>query len=444
MRKPMWKRTWKQWGVLALTGVLLVGGGHAQNEPAASAPALPQPIRGVPDPLLPAATVLRSWDLFWYAPRAVEFARRVDGLGQALDSHCQGGLVIPVRQAWRDAVAAWTQLSTVTATPLLADERSARLDTQPVEAAAIEQVLAAGGGSVDVAALPPAARGLGALEWLLWSPPPGQAASSRAAPRSAAPRGRTVTKPRSGSAKTKPGTKLKTQASSKPTAKPGTKPSSRKTAPSASRRGAAVASPQAPSGSAASSASRTTQAGACRYAQALVADLRDQSRAIAEGFALRLENPLPEAQAQAQLAQALTHWVAGLEALRVQAIERPLQDSAGKARSRPAFPRWLSGGSVLDRSDRWTTLRRLALADAAETPAPGTALLPLELWLRDRGQMRLADQLRQHAAEVDAALPQAIPNTPDALWALARSLGSLRDLVVQQVAPALEIGWAPS
>ncbi|NDY91587.1 hypothetical protein [Ideonella livida] len=312
---------------------VVVGAVASAPAGAASAPALP-------------ADWARAQDQYWHAPRTVDFIRRLEALQQAMDQHCQGGLVIPVRTAWREALVAWLRLSAVPGPDLLAPEVLTRLDA-PARAELIEQAIeAAAEGTLQADRLAPGARGLGALEWLLWTQPPGvslKAPPSRS--RSTAAPSRRVAKPAAKGAATK-STKTKAaaktparraqldaggwggaadavgavllrleQAASAPQGyraqaskpKPAAPAKARKTnakparstkatkatKPSRTAAAAVAAEPVDPllagGRSAAGQASRTAQPAACRLGRALVADLRTQSLGLADALARRLE-----------------------------------------------------------------------------------------------------------------------------------------------------------
>lgn len=425
-------------------------------------------------PVYPYPTYVRMQDTHWYAPRVVEYVRRVEALQQALDAHCGGGLAIPARQAWREALVAWDRLSTVAVGPLV-ERRSARsIDFQPARPELIEQAIAATAESkLDMELVGSAARGFPALEWLLWAQPPQPV---RAAP---AVRGNRSSKARKPAAKSRAAAKSKAKAkparraevwlelpmfagtagqppavneylltvANKPkpkAAKPAAK-SKKKTTRNArnarsNRSMANAPGAPAPGQAAAGLSHTTTSPSACKFAQTLAADLHAEGLALAEGFAKRLEGELDEAQVSERLGESLNQWLGGLEQLRMQAVERPvLEMAADNPRARPTLPRLLSGSSALDRQARWSALRALAVLDAPTGPEPGAGLIPLETLLRGQGLNSLADKLHEAAKAVDQALETALDNTPDSLQATGRALAALHTLVNEEVAPALDV-----
>ncbi|MFM2328565.1 MAG: hypothetical protein RLZZ494_668 [Pseudomonadota bacterium] len=438
-------------------------------------------------------TFVRMQDTHWYAPRVVEFVRRVEALKQTLDAHCDGNeLVIPVRQAWRDTLTAWDRLGTVAIGPLVERRTARRLDFQPARAELIEQAIGASAqNQLDMDQVGSAARGLPALEWLLWSSPYQPAARQSRRSRPAASARATARAKAKAKASAKSPSKPKASAkgkraevwielpqfagsaqmleqlalhlpegfvqvslktTKKPAAKTNAKPGKSSAKPAARRaakpnrarntrgRAARVLAAPPPPGWATSGASRTAQPGACRFAQALVADMHAEAMALAEGFAKRIEAPGDERVMTERLTESLNQWVGGLEQLRMQALERPVLDMApNNPRARPRLPRQLSGASALDRQARWSALRTLAVSEGLATPAPDTGLISIETLLRSQGRIDLADKLEEAAKEVDRTLEESLPNTPESLQAASRALATLGSLVSTEVAKALGV-----
>jgi predicted lipoprotein len=117
----------------------------------------------------------------WTAPRAEEFATAAAALRSALTAWCATGsppappditLRDGARAQWRATMVAWTRLSSVAVGPVL-ERRSARLvDFAPTRPALIERAIAA--APADAPAMERVgapAKGLPALEWLLWTRP---------------------------------------------------------------------------------------------------------------------------------------------------------------------------------------------------------------------------------------------------------------------------------
>jgi len=471
---------WKKVGAVAL--MLLTGPLSAQTD-----------WRNQAVPVYSYATFVRMQDTHWYALRTVEFVRRVEGLQQALDAHCQGGLAIPSRQAWREALVAWNRLSAVAVGPLVERRSARRIDFQPTRPELIEQAVAATAeGKLDMDLVGSAARGFPALEWLLWAQPARAAApapalrggrkgqkaqaASKSGSKAAVKAGRTGAKtgakgkasrraewitspmlaalppvpppawlnpvPSEGLVPVSLKTKAPAKAAAKSAAKAAAKPGRGAGRNAKGRRGAVpVPDAAAPAvGQAANALSRTTSPAACKFAQTLAQDLHTEGMALAEGFAKRLEGEPEDAVVTERLNDALNQWLGGLEQLRMQALERPVLEMApDQPRARPNLPRALSGTSALDRQARWSALRSLVAFDGPVAPEPDTALIPLETLLRSQGLNPLADKLHDAATEVDKALEAALENTPETLHAASRSMATLHSLVADEVATALDV-----
>jgi predicted lipoprotein len=83
-----------------------------------------------------------------------------------------------------------------------------------------------------------------------------------------------------------------------------------------------------------------------------------------------------------------------------------------------------------------------ALPANAATPAPGEALVPLEMYLRGKGLNPLADKLHQAASKVDASMAQvqkAGVQNKASIQQTAKDLTALKFLAESEVAPALQV-----
>ncbi|HEU4457581.1 MAG TPA: imelysin family protein [Methylibium sp.] len=114
-------------------------------------------------------------------PRAAAFAEAVGALDPALRALCEAAdapaasrALQQARGRWGDAAGAWERLAAVAVGPV-AERRSARqIDFAPTRPELIERAIRA--APADAAAMErvgSAAKGLPALEWLLWKQPPG-------------------------------------------------------------------------------------------------------------------------------------------------------------------------------------------------------------------------------------------------------------------------------
>jgi predicted lipoprotein len=109
---------------------------------------------------------LQSLHARWYVPRAREFADAARSLVQAQGRVCASGSLTEARAAWRRAMTAWERLSAVSIGPLIERRSARRIDFTPTRPASIERAIAAGASDLQLVGAP--AKGLPALEWLLW------------------------------------------------------------------------------------------------------------------------------------------------------------------------------------------------------------------------------------------------------------------------------------
>ncbi|MDQ5896561.1 MAG: Peptidase protein [Pseudomonadota bacterium] len=113
-----------------------------------------------------------------WLPAARQWRVAAQGLAQQLEQGCTGAARAPARQAWIRTMQAWTRASAVSTGALLQRRSSRSIDFQPTRPRLIEQAIAqlreqpAPLRAPDAARLERTgspARGLPALEWLLWS-----------------------------------------------------------------------------------------------------------------------------------------------------------------------------------------------------------------------------------------------------------------------------------
>jgi predicted lipoprotein len=120
-------------------------------------------------PFYSPSAVLQGLYGHWALPRAQDFVREAQALAAAL-ADC--GLA---REPWRRTLLAWERLSAVATGPLITRRSARAIDFQPTRPALIQRALAAGPGW-DLALVGAPAKGLPALEWLLWTGPKGRTA----------------------------------------------------------------------------------------------------------------------------------------------------------------------------------------------------------------------------------------------------------------------------
>ncbi len=108
-------------------------------------------------------------------PQAQAFEREAAALGRELAAWCQASPAQPlavVQTPWRRTLAAWEQLSTPALGPVLARRSPRQIDFTPTRPALIQRAIArapAGAAALEQVGTP--AKGLPALEWLLFQQP---------------------------------------------------------------------------------------------------------------------------------------------------------------------------------------------------------------------------------------------------------------------------------
>ena len=114
----------------------------------------------------------------WYAPRAGQFAVSAQALQQTTQRYCRGTAkgeraLSPARQAWVRAMTDWTAFSAVSLGPLLSRNSVVKVDFRSLKVTALQKVLnnPPRSGAWDMSRVGAQARGLQAIEWLLWTHP---------------------------------------------------------------------------------------------------------------------------------------------------------------------------------------------------------------------------------------------------------------------------------
>ena len=112
----------------------------------------------------------------WALPRAQDFDRSAQALAPAVAALCQAKDAKPAlaaaRAAWQSTARAWEQLAAVSVGPVIARRSQRAIDFTPTRPALIEKAIAAqpqGAKAFERIGTP--AKGLPALEWLLWTRP---------------------------------------------------------------------------------------------------------------------------------------------------------------------------------------------------------------------------------------------------------------------------------
>lgn len=104
-------------------------------------------------------------------PQLHSFARAAMALAATCERWSSRGPTqrAAARLAWEDALVAWARLSTLLVGPLAERHPARRVDTSPVQPALLLQAIErTPRGAEELAQVGDAAKGLGALEWLLW------------------------------------------------------------------------------------------------------------------------------------------------------------------------------------------------------------------------------------------------------------------------------------
>lgn len=349
----------------------------------------------------------------WFAPRARDVVLRAEALEAALSAACAApggvGAVDAARAAWAEAALAYGRLSAVSVGPLLQRRSTRQIDFAPTRPELIRRAIAS--APADLQALErigTPAKGLPALEWLLWPQPVEGSAGLAGAPRTSSGRADAAQGDR---ASASPSGRHSASLSERARAVPG-----------------AALLPGSPS---------------CRYAALLAAHLLAEARALEQAFgALALATPAPDDEAAAQaaavaMAELVNQWIGGLERLRWPLMDKPLR-SATKGRP-PAYPRAASGLVQPAWATHWQGLRTLAVAAGDAVPQPGIDLVTLETYARSRGLNALADRWVATVRKVDDAMAGARPDEAASVRAASQAVAGLKQLAEAELAPALDI-----
>lgn len=146
--------------------VLLVGTAPAQVVPA-----------NIAVPFYTPGAFMQGVYRHWYAPRANDFAAQAAKLGPAVEQLCAAGghagaALQSARQQWQGTVRAWDTLSAVAVGPLVQRRSLRQIDFTPPRPELIERAIrAAPADAKAMERVGTPAKGLPALEWLLWTQP---------------------------------------------------------------------------------------------------------------------------------------------------------------------------------------------------------------------------------------------------------------------------------
>ena len=309
-------------------------------------------------PLYTAAQFMQGVHRYWTAPKSADFASQSKVLTQAVQALCAApaarapAALETARKQWRTTMAAWERLATVASGAIIERRSRRQIDFMPTRRALIERAIkAAPANAAALESISAAAKGLPALEWLLWSHPTPPALTE------------------------------------------------------------------------------------CRYAALVAADIEREALALQAAFELAAKKDWDEAAAVAAMGEVINQWIAGIERLRWPNMEKPLR-AEGKS---SALPRASSGSDAISWAAQWEALRAYATLIGQAAPQPGTALVPLESFLRGRGRNREADALVRATQRADARMQSLVPSGRASVMAAARELTSLKRMSETELAPALKV-----
>lgn len=133
-------------------------------------------------PLYRPADVMKGLYRGLLVPRAERFAQEAQALGPALQAMCEAPVgagkdaLDAARTQWIQALAAWEVLAALPLGPLIERRALRQIDFQPTRPELIEKAIARQpSGVADMERIGTPAKGLPALEWLLWVRPVGPA-----------------------------------------------------------------------------------------------------------------------------------------------------------------------------------------------------------------------------------------------------------------------------
>lgn len=135
---------------------------------------------GISDAAEPApdGTFIQTLILDWYVPRSDEFAQDSAQLKPAIQTLCDAtpdkseAALQQARQSWLKALANWEKLSAVAIGPLIERRSQRQIDFTPTRPRMIEKAIQSAPASLaDLELVGTPAKGLPALEWLLWTKP---------------------------------------------------------------------------------------------------------------------------------------------------------------------------------------------------------------------------------------------------------------------------------
>lgn len=184
----------------------------------------------------------------------------------------------------------------------------------------------------------------------------------------------------------------------------------------------------------------------CPYLALVAAGIEAEAVALREAFdgLARQDWTSDEDATRKAFNDWINQWLGGLENLRWQQVEQPVQRArtAGRGQA-PAFARQAMEDNRADWQAQWQSLRaqaRLQAGQRTNPPQPGESLLSIEALLLGKGQLALAERWGRAVDAVTAAL-DALPAQPKEaeLMALSSRMKAVSSLYQGQVAAALDV-----
>jgi len=129
-------------------------------------------------PFYTAGDFMRGAYRFWYAPQAAAFAEQAGGLPTAISAVCDApadaatAQLEQARERWKASALAWDRLSGVQIGPLVQRRSARQIDFTPTRPELIKRAIqTAPQDAAAMESIGTPAKGLPALEWLLWTQP---------------------------------------------------------------------------------------------------------------------------------------------------------------------------------------------------------------------------------------------------------------------------------
>lgn len=184
----------------------------------------------------------------------------------------------------------------------------------------------------------------------------------------------------------------------------------------------------------------------CPYVALLAAAIEAEAVALRQAFdqLAKQDWTADEDETRKAFNDWINQWLGGLENLRWQQIEQPVQRARTAGRNQaPAFARQAMADNRADWQAQWQSLvaqARLRPGQRAQPPQPGEALLSIEALLLGKGQLAMAQRWGRAIDAVTSALDDlpAQPREQD-LMALSSRMKAVTSLYQREVAAALDV-----